>query len=159
MYKAIFSDGVLLETSNLKRLYHLAESARRTAGFYGQELLGYKLVNPHGKVILEIKTGGNVTLQEAEVSVRLYNVTMRTLQMKGLLEDGQRDITLNDLRKMVEAGHMIRARGCGTKTYIELFKTLRDYTGWGYELNEALKECVCHTPNGRHWLQTKGLNL
>lgn len=159
MYKAIFTNGMMLETPNLKRLYHLAESNKRTARFYGQGLPGYKLVNPHGKVILKVKAGGAVTLQEAEVSVRLYNTVMRTLQMKGLLADGQRDIAFDDLRKFVEAGHMVRVRNCGTKTYVELFKTLRDYTGWSYELNKALMECVGHTWNGRHWLETKGLSL
>lgn len=159
LYKAIFSDKDLMETYSLKWLYHLVESNRRAAKRYGQGLLGYKLMNPNGKIILEVKAGKDVTLQEAEVSVRLYNVTMRTLQRKGLLADGQRDITLGDLRKLVEAGHMVRARNAGTKTYAELFKTLRDYTGWGYELHKALVECMSTTPNGKHWLQTGGLSL
>lgn len=159
MYKAIFTDGTLMETYNLKWLYHLAESDRRAARYYGDGLLGYKLVNPNGKLILEVKPGKAVTLQEAEVSVRLYNVTMRHLQRQGLLKDGQRDITLGSLRELVEQGCMTKARNAGTKTYVELFKTLRDYTGWGYDLNKAMMECMSTTPNGLHWLQTKGLNL
>lgn len=158
MYQAIFTTGVILETPNLKYLYHMAESERRYSCYCCEGLPGYKLMNLHGKVILEIKAGKDVTLQEAEVSVRLYNVTMRVLQMKGLLADGQRDISLGDLRELVEAGHMVGARNAGTKTYAELFKTLRDYTGWGYKLNKALMDCMSTTPNGQHWLQTKGLD-
>lgn len=63
MYKVIFTDGTLMEGVNLKWLYHLAESDKRAARYYGQGQPGYKLLNRDGKVILEVKAGKVTSLE------------------------------------------------------------------------------------------------
>lgn len=159
-YSVSLPDGVIYESDNLRTVYKIAESERRFSIYCGEGSFGYRIINNvNGSMVFEFKPGKNVTLREAEVSVRLYNTTMRHLQRQGLLKDGQHDISLGDLRNLVEAGHMAKARNVGIKTYVELFKVLRDYTGWSYNLNKALMECMNNMPNGLHWLQTKGLSL
>ncbi len=152
-YAAYFPmTGVIFESDNLRTVYHAAESERRWNRFSGYGVRGYTLTR-EGEVIHAVKDGEDVTLKEAEVSVRLYNVTMRKLLMDGKLNKDQRDIKLGDLRKLVEDGAMKNARNAGTKTYTELLEVLREYTGWGAALQMAIEDCLMDTPSGKKWIQ------
>lgn len=142
MYQAYFSNGVIIEALSAKAIYHAAEHERK----YWSAVLdcgmpGYELSN-NRVIFFTVKAGKDVTMTEADVSIRLYNVFLRRALTDGLVSKGTRDLTMGQLYDFLTAGYLYRVRNAGTKTYLELFQMLHRYIGWDINLMEALITCT-----------------
>lgn len=157
LYRVVIPErGLATLSFSARGAYHAAESLRREGAYEGKGLTGYKLVSPAGKIFFSVKSGEEMTLEEAEPSVRLYNaITRRLLTIKKLPENG---ITIGYLRKLVIGEELLPMKGAGTKTVIELFELLVKYTGVR-GLEAAGIKALYNTPTniGRAWLKSQGI--
>lgn len=148
MYYAIFEDKEIAQAENLRELYKWVDSERRSAKRYDQGQLGYTIYHD-GKAIFSVKSGWDVTLQEADVSIRMYHTMVRQAKQLGL---DWEHVTMKTLYDMATTGKLRNVRNVGMKTYIEIFSTLRKYIGWSNTLQMMFIDCLSDIPSGLDWL-------
>lgn len=154
-YAAVMSDGVIFASDSLRTVYHKAESHRRyamTQEDAGQR--GYTLTKDE-KPFYGTKSGEDVTIQEAEVSVRLYNTLIRHALRNHLVSENVRDVTWGQVRSWLIGEELHHIRNAGVKTYLELFENLWRYTGWSATMQRAFNEHMKILPTGKAWVNKR----
>lgn len=152
MFRAVFDNGIIIESESARAVYYAAQHERRYwSSILDDGLHGYWL-KKNGAPILYVKPGKNVTMQEAEVSVRLYKTFLRRALTDGLVPKGTRDLTVGQLYNFLIAGQLYKVRNAGTKTYLELFGLIHKCIGWNDEIQRVFENCISNTPMGILWL-------
>lgn len=136
-YTAVTTNGLIIHDTTAKAVYKEAEAWRREGIAQERGQYGYTLYH-NGKPFYTCKRGLDVTLREAEVSVRLYNTMLRHAIRNGDIGHAERDMTIGKLRELFIQGRLHLVRNAGTPTYREMYRLLVKYTG----LDAALAECI-----------------